>query len=153
MLALCLAFSGCLLVADVTELSGDELVVALALTAEDFRDMSPAEKTAYTGACLELEIQNGGLCQFFANNPDCAAYVPQALENLGATEHLALYTRFLADNGIDPLDKRFLTEDMEEFSALYDLYPWDDFDLSYPELPPMPELLQRYVQTHADDFA
>lgn len=147
-----LLLCGCALVADVTTLSGDDLVVALAFPAEDFAQMSTEEKTAYTGACLELEIMNGGLCQFFANNPDCAAYVPTALENLGATEQLDLYTHFIAANGIDPLDVRFQTEDMEAFSALYDLYPWDDFDNAYLEMKPMPDLLEAYVQAHADAF-
>lgn len=152
LLCACLLAS-CALISDVTTLSGDDLVVALALLPEDFETMTTEQRTAYTAACLELEIMNGGLCQFFANNPDCAAWVPEALANLGAEEHLALYEQFLSDTGIDPLDPMFRTEDMEEFSRLYDLYPWDDFDMSYCELTPMPELLEDYVAAHPDAFA
>ena len=79
-LSLCLLLSGCFLAQDVTKLSGDELVMALALLPEDFDSMSREEQAAYTAACLELEIMNGGLCQFFANCPDCAPFVPEALE-------------------------------------------------------------------------
>lgn len=151
-LAVCFLLTGCVLFMDVKELSGDELVVALTLPAEDFEDMSAEQKAAYTAACLELEIMNGGLCQFFANCPDCAAYVPQALEQLGAGEHKALYEQFLADTGIDPLDPMFQTESVEEFSALYDGYPWDDFDEAYCALTPMPEILEAFVKAHPDAF-
>lgn len=152
LLCTCLLLTGCALAADVTALSGDDLVLSLSLLPEEFEDMSAEEKTAYTAACMELEIMNGGLCQFFANNPDCAAYVPEALENLGAADHKALYEAFLTDTGIDPLDSRFQTEDLDEFSRLYDLYPWDDFDDAYCSLTPMTELLERYVAAHPDAF-
>ena len=151
-LSLCLLLSGCFLAQDVTKLSGDELVMALALLPEDFDAMSREERAAYTAACLELEIMNGGLCQFFANCPDCAAFVPEALELLGADEHRALYQQFLSDTGIDPLDPMFQTEDLEEFSRLYDLYPWDDFDNAYCTLTPMPELLESYIKANPDVF-
>lgn len=152
LLCFCLLLTGCALSADVTTLSGDDLVVALALLPEDFDAMTVEQKAAYTAACLELEIMNGGLCQFFANNPDCAAYVPEALENLGAPDHKALYEQFLADTGIDPLDPVFQTEDMDEFSKLYDLYPWDDFDDAYCALVPMAGILEAYVAAHPDAF-
>ena len=144
--------TGCLLTADVKTLSGDDLIVALCLPTEDFPDMSDHQKVTYTAACLELEIMNGGLCQFFANHPDCAAHVPAALEALGAAEHLALYQKFLADTGIAPLDPMFQTEDMEQFSALYDLYPWDDFDSAYCALTPMAQLLEDYIAAHPEAF-
>ena len=95
---------------------------------------------------------NGGLCQFFANCPDCAAFVPEALDRLGAAEHKALYEQFLADNAIDPLDPMFQTESIEEFSQLYDLYPWDDFDTPYYALTPMSELLEAYIRANPDAF-
>lgn len=151
-LCLCLALSGCLFVADVAELSGEELVVALAFPAEEFEDMAPEQKAAYTAACLELEVMNGGLCQFFANCPDCAAFVPEALARIGAEAHLAAYEAFLADTGIDPLDPMFGTEDMEEFSKLYELHPWEDFDDRYCELTPMAQLLEAYVDAHPEAF-
>ena len=152
LLVLLLALSGCLLRPDVTVLSGDDLVVSLAFLSEDLEALSPEAQLACTAACLELEVMNGGLCQFFANCPDCAASVPEALEAIGAKEHKALYEQFLADNSIDPLDPMFQTESIEEFSQLYDLYPWDDFDDAYLTLTPIPELLEGYVQAHPDAF-
>lgn len=152
LLCICLVLGGCALMADVSTLSGEELVVALAFPAEDYEDMTQEQKAAYIGACLELEVMNGGLCQFFANCPDCADDVPAALAELGAGEHLALYEAFLADTGIDPLDPMFRTEDLEEFSRLYDLYPWEEFDEPYCELTPMAELLEDYVAAHPEAF-
>lgn len=152
LLVLLLALSGCLLRTDVTALSGDDLVVSLAFLSEDLEALSPEAQFACTAACLELEVMNGGLCQFFANCPDCAPNVPEALDAIGAKEHKALYEQFLADNSIDPLDPMFQTESIEEFSQLYDLYPWDDFDDAYLTLTPIPELLEGYVQAHPNAF-
>lgn len=143
---------GCLPGGALSALSGDELVVALAFPADDFSSMSPERQAAYTAACLELEVMNGGLCQFFANCPDCVPYVPEALEAIGAAEHKALYEQFLADTGIDPLDPVFQTEDMDAFSRLYELWPWEDFDDTYLSLTPIPELLEDYIQSNPDAF-
>ena len=46
----------------------------------------------------------------------------------------------------------FQTESMEEFSQLYDFYPWDDFDDAYCALTPMSELLEAYIQANPDAF-
>lgn len=153
-LALSLLLSGCAAFGDLTALSGDTLVTAISLKylGSDPKALSPEERTVYIAASLELEIMNGGLCQFFANAPDCVPHVPEALDALGATEHKALYQQFLADTGIDPLDPMFQTEDIEEFSRLYDLYPWDDFDNTYLTLTPIPELLEAYIRSHPDAF-
>lgn len=152
LLALSLMLSGCLLREELSTLSGDELVVALAFPADDVSSMSPEWKAAYTAACLELEVMNGGLCQFFANCPDCVPYVPEALEAIGAAEHKALYEQFLVNTGIDPLDPVFQTEDIDAFSRLYELWPWEDFDDAYLSLAPIPELLEAYVQSNPDAF-
>lgn len=152
LLALSLMLSGCLPGGDVSSLSGDELVVALAFPADDVISMSPERQAAYTAACLELEVMNGGLCQFFANCPNCVPYVPEALSAIGAEDHRKLYEDFLSATGIDPLDPVFQTEDMDEFSRLYELWPWEDFDDAYLSLAPVPELLEAYVQSNPDAF-
>ena len=152
MLCIALLLAGCMGSLNVKNLSGDDLVTALAFPLSGFENLSPEEKTAYTAACLDLEIMNGGLCQFFANCPDCADFVPEALDRLGAAEHKALYEQFLAVNAIDPLDPMFQTESIEEFSQLYDLYPWDDFDTPYCALTPMSEFLEAFIQANPDAF-
>ena len=152
LLVLALMLCGCLPRGELSSLSGDDLVVALAFPVDDFSSMSQERKAAYTAACLELEVMNGGLCQFFANCPDCVPYVPEALEAIGAMEHKALYEQFLVNTGIDPLDPVFQTEDMDAFSRLYELWPWEDFDDAYLSLTPIPELLEAYVQSNPNAF-
>ena len=78
--------------------------------------------------------------------------VPEALEAIGAMEHKALYEQFLVNTGIDPLDPVFQTEDMDAFSRLYELWPWEDFDDAYLSLTPVPELLEAYIQSNPDAF-
>ena len=152
LLCIALLLVGCMGSLNVQNLSGDELVVALAFPVDEVSSMSPERQAAYTAACLELEVMNGGLCQFFANCPDCVPYVPEALEASGAVEHKALYEQILSDTGIDPLDPVFQTEDMDAFSRLYELWPWEDFDDAYLSLTPIPELLEAYVQSNPDAF-
>lgn len=152
LLALSLMLCGCLPGGALSALSGDDLVVALAFPADDVISMSQERQAAYTAACLELEVMNGGLCQFFANCPDCVPYVPEALSAIGAEDHRKLYENFLSATGIDPLDPVFQTEDMDEFSRLYELWPWEDFDDTYLSLTPIPELLEAYVQSNPDAF-
>ena len=152
LLVLAMMLCGCLPGKNLSALSGDELVVALAFPMDDVSSMSPERKAAYTAACLELEVMNGGLCQFFANCPDCVPYVPEALSVIGAEDHRKLYEDFLSATGIDPLDPVFQTEDMDEFSRLYELWPWEDFDDAYLSLTPIPELLEAYVQANPDSF-
>ena len=152
LLSLSLMLCGCLPRGALSALSGDDLVVALAFPVDDVSSMSPERQAAYTAACLELEVMNGGLCQFFANCPDCVPYVPEALSAIGAEDHRKLYEDFLSATGIDPLDPVFQTEDMDEFSRLYELWPWEDFDDAYLSLTPIPELLEAYVQSNPDAF-
>ena len=152
LLVLALMLCGCLPGGALSTLSGDELVVTLAFPADDFSSMSPERQAAYTAACLELEVMNGGLCQFFANCPDCVPYVPEALSAIGAEDHRKLYEDFLSATGIDPLDPVFQTEDMDAFSRLYELWSWEDFDDVYLSLTPIPELLEAYVKSNPDAF-
>ena len=152
MLCIAIGLAGCMGSLNVKNLCGDELVVALAFPVDDVSSMSPERQVAYTAACLELEVMNGGLCQFFANCPDCVPYVPEALEAIGAMEHKALYEQFLVNTGIDSLDPVFQTEDMDAFSRLYELWSWEDFDDAYLSLTPIPELLEAYVQANPDSF-
>ncbi len=130
------------------------LVLDTQVMLSGFDSLSQPQKVVYTAAALEAEVMNGGLCQFFANSSGISAgYVSEALELLGAAEHKELYDRFVADNGIDVTDlSQFQTDSIEEFSALYDLYPWDDFDTPYCELPPISSYVAAYIEANPDAF-
>ncbi len=148
--------SGCsLLRRDPAQMTGDDLVQHLLFLGidRDYDSLSRPEQAAYVAAVLDAEIMNGGLCQFFANEPNLVPLVPEALTELGAQAHRTLYEEFLTVNGIDPKNlQEFEWTDLEDFTALYDLYPWDDFDEPYCALTPLMDLVESYIQTHAGDF-
>ncbi len=158
-----LTLSGCSLlrygfmdVEDIVKLPDDEMTVALLmqLGEQDFGSLNEAQKVVYTATALELEVLNGGVVQFLSNEGNgCAPYVLEALEKIGATEHLALLQDALEQNNVDLADlSAFITEDVEEFSKLYDQYDFDAFDHAYETLPSMPDYIRAYIRAHELDF-
>lgn len=159
-----LSFAGCSLlryasmeVEDMLKLPDDEMISALLmqLGAEDFDSLNESQKVVYTTAALEMEVLNGGVVQFLSNEAQFAApYVCEALEKLGAEEHLTLLQQAFEQNKVDINDlSAFITDDMEVFSKLYDLYDFESFDSEYENLPSMPDYIRAYMQNHAEDFA
>lgn len=140
----------------ILDLPDDEMIVALLmqLGMKPFEYLSESEKVVYTAAAFEMEVLNGGTVQFLANEADSAApYVLEALEKIGATEHLTLLKDQLDKTSVDLTNlSDFVTDDMEKFSALYDRYNFDPFDNEYENLTSMPKLIRSYVQTHFEDF-
>lgn len=158
-----LSFAGCSLlhhasmeVEDMLKLPDDEMIVALMmqLGGEDFENLNESQKVVYTAAALEMEVLNGGMVQFLSNEGRNAAYyVCEALEKIGATEHLELLQQELTENEVDLSDlSAFVTDDLEEFSKLYDRYDFDAFDSTYESLPSMAKLIRNYLQAHVGDF-
>ncbi len=141
---------------DMLNLPDNEMIVSLlmSLGAEDFHNLNESQKVVYTAAAMELEVLNGGMVQFFCNEGDFSApYVCDALEKIGANEHLALLQSVLADNNVDLSDLSvFITDDVEEFSRLYDRYNFDAFDSAYNNLPSIPEYIRVYINAHIEDF-
>lgn len=141
---------------DILKLPDDEVTIALLLQLgiEPFEDLNDSQKVVYTAAALEMEVLNGGMVQFLSNEADgCASYVCEALEQIGAADHLALLQDCLEKNAVDLTDlSDFVTDDMEVFSALYDQYDFESFDSSFEDLDSMPELIRAYIQAHAEDF-
>lgn len=141
---------------EMIELPDDEMIVALLmqLDSENFDGLNESQKVLYTAAALEMEVLNGGTVQFLANERwGAAPYVCEALEKLGATEHLALMQQVLAENEVDLNDlSDFDTQDLVAFSKLYDQYHFDAFDGAYESLPSMPELIRNFIKAHIEDF-
>ncbi len=104
---------------------------------------------------FDMEIQNGGLCQFFINSlPEVPPSIGKALEAVGAEQHKALYEGFARQNGIDLSDlSSFALEDVEDYGDQFDRYPFDDFDDAYMALTPLFKLLAQYVRLHMEAFA
>ena len=154
-ICLILSIAGCSLLGHVS-MEVNEMIVALLmqLDSENFDGLNESQKVVYTAAALEMEVLNGGTVQFLANERwGAAPYVCEALEKIGATEHLALMEQALAENEVDLNDlSDFDTEDLMAFSKLYDRYHFDAFDGAYESLPSMPELIRNYIQAHIEDF-
>jgi len=100
----------------------------------EFIELPVEVQNLYLAAILDMEIQNGGLLQYFANcGPESAARVSESLRAIGLESIAALYDAFLSDHQIDPNDlSAFSCETAEDFSALYRRYPEADaFDDAY----------------------
>ena len=85
---------------------------------------------AYSLYMFEMEINNGGLCQFFVNSSrECAPFIGEALEAIGAIELKSLFEQFVKDNDIDVIDlSSFEITDVEEYEAQTQRFDFDKFD-------------------------
>ena len=104
-----------------------------------------------------MEVQNGGLCQFFVNSSrDVAPYVVESLNEIGAINYKILLSNFVEEHNINLSDlDSFMIEEVEEFEAQTKRYPFDDFDDKYYELyekEPLEDLLISYAKKHLEDF-
>lgn len=116
---------------------------------DDFEAFNDAQRVVYTVAEFDMEVQCGGLCQFFYNDCEEAPYVSQSLAEIGAAEYQRLYDDFIADNDID-----ISGLDEIEYEDMYDMYPFNDFDDDYYELygrQPLETMLAAYIRAHIDE--
>lgn len=117
-----------------------------------------AKRIFYIVNYFDMEIQNGGLCQFFVNSSRLVApYILECLIKINAVSYKELLETFIADNHIslDDLDS-FIIDDVSQFEVQMSRYPFDEFDDSYYELyekEPLENLLMNYARQHIDDFA
>ena len=142
---------------EMLELPDDDMIVELLilLDEEDFDTWNEAQKVVYTSAAFEMEVLNGGVVQFLSNEAQFSApYVCEALEKLGAEEHLNLLQQDLEQNKVDLNDlSAFITDDLEVFSKLYEQYDFESFDSEYVRLPSIPDYIRAYIQSNAENFA
>ena len=115
-----------------------------------FEALSQPEKLVFAIDYYTLELDNGGLCQFFVNSSRIAApYVSEYLGTLGATDHKALYDAFVLNNGIDLNDlSSFNIDDASEYLRLYESYPFEEYDGAFYQLPHLNTYLVKYVRAH-----
>lgn len=93
-------------------------------------DLTKEQILAYSLYMFEMEVNNGGLCQFFVNSSsDCAPFISEALEAIGATELRNLFVQFVNDNDIDVTDlSSFKIADVKEYEAQTKRFDFDSFD-------------------------
>ena len=112
------------------------------------------QKVFYSVNWLEIEVNNGGLCQFFVNSSRMVApFVSEYMAVIGADEHKRLYDDFVRQNGIDLCElSSFDVDDLEEFAEQYDRYPFDDYDDAFYEAEPLETYLTKYARENLNDF-
>lgn len=116
--------------------------------------LTGAERTFYVTSYYEMEVNNGGLCQFFINSSrEIAPELVDRLSEIGAVEHKALFESFINENAIDVNDlSSFVIDDVDEFETQAERYPFDDFDNAFFDLAPIQELLVPYLKEHISEF-
>lgn len=127
-------------VEELKELSEEDLRDALSerLIAEEDKNawevnvclvgFKGAKRIYYIVNYFDMEVQNGGLCQFFVNSSrDVAPYVIECLNTIGAINYKKLLSDFIEEHNINLQDlNSFMIEDVEEYEAQTERYPFDD---------------------------
>ena len=150
---------------ELMSLSDPELFeAALARTEEKvckferFKDgvnaLSHPERVFYAASLYEMEVNNGGLCQYFVNaSRETAPFLADSLGEIDAEDHRKLFASFISENDIDVNDlSSFLIEDADDFPAQNERYPFDDFDNAFFALQPIQDHLAPYVRLHIAAF-
>lgn len=114
---------------------------------DDISQLDDNEKVFFVLYIFNLEIQNGGLCQFFVNSSRAyATLISQYLEIIGALEHKMLYDDFVKENNINLEDLSFFDmDDLSEYEEKDNSYPFDRFDDAFCELTDIEELLEEFM--------
>lgn len=122
---------------------------------EILENLGPLYRTFYILANYDMEMQCGGLCQFFVNpSRDLAPYVEEALETVSAKDHRALYSEFISDNKINVWDlESFKIQSIRQYAEQFARYDFETFDDAYYELQPLYNYLIQWVRDHIDEFA
>ena len=116
--------------------------------------MSDACRTVYVLSIFDMEIQNGGLCQFFVNPSRLLApYVDECLETVQAYDHQALFSEFVTDNQIDLTHlESFAADNVGEYAEQAKCYDFDAFDRAYVALTPLQNSIVTYIKAHIEEF-
>jgi len=152
-------------VSELSQLTDDELFTAVwTRTAnivsskedllEGFNSLNEEQRIFYAVYYLEMEVYNGGLCQFFVNSSRMVApIVSEYMGIIGATEHKNLYDTFIEKHQIDTQDlSSFDCETVEVFQSQYERYPFDEYDDAFCELEPLQTYLTQFVKENIEAY-
>ncbi len=131
-----------------------DLVESFADEETALSQISPVCRTFYILSIYDMEVQNGGLCQFFVNSSRLLApYVNDCLKTVNAEEHRKLFSAFVSDNNIDLQHlESFEIEDVEEYADQTERYDFDTFDNAYIALTPLQDYLVSYIKSNISEF-
>jgi len=150
---------------DMAFLSDDELFAAVLFRTEQKVDsfdewedginaLNNSQKIFYSISWFDLEINNGGLCQFFVNSSRLVApYVSEYMRVIGANNHKNLFDKFISDNNIDLNNlSSFDIDDVIEYEKQTERYHFDDFDYAFCNLEPLESYLKKFARENLKDF-
>ncbi len=146
-------------------LSDDDLFEAVVLRTEKKVDgfealedgissLNQSQKIFYSLNWFEMEVNNGGLCQFFVNSSRVVApLISEYMSVVGAQDHKKLYDGFIQKNNIDLNDLSFFDiEEVDEFEKKAQRYPFDEYDDAFCDTEPLETNLKYYIRKHLADF-
>ena len=122
---------------------------------DGFNALNTSQKVFYALKWLEMEVTNGGLCQFFVNSSrEAAPYVSECLAAVGAEKHRALFDEFVQNNAIDlsDLSSFMIFWSKRSYIKQTKRYDFDAFDNQYYELPALQELITAYIRANIAEF-
>lgn len=150
---------------ELSQLSNDELFSAIWARTENivskkddsldgFNSLNEKQRIFYAVNCLDMEVNNGGLCQFFVNSSYIVApFVSEYMGIISATEHKKLYDTFISKYQINTQDlSSFDCENIEVFQSQYERYPFDEFDDAFCELEPLQTYLIQYIKENIEAY-
>jgi len=116
--------------------------------------LTKASKNFYIASNYEMEVDNGGLCQFFINSSsNVVLMLSDCLAEIGATEHKELFDKFIKNNNIDLSNlTSFNIDDENDYEAQTKRYPFDEFDEALFALKPIEEYLIDYIKNNKEKF-
>ena len=116
--------------------------------------ISPERRVVYILSIFDMELQNGGLCQFFVNpSRSLAPYIDECLKTVGAEEHRKLLAEFVVENQIDLTDlDSFMISGVEEYAAQTKRYDFESFEEPYFALKPLQSIIVDYIKANISDF-
>lgn len=152
---------------ELKQLDNDELMEALQnrmLHEEEKMDVEEClhtfentKRVFYIVNYFDMEVQNGGLCQYFVNSSRLTApYILECLHTIQATSYEMLLKNFIMKHQISLNDlSSFIIDDVDEYEKQFERYPFDDFDDAYYqcyENDPLEKYLLDYSKEHLNDF-
>ena len=150
---------------EMASLANDELFSAACARTEakidaeqelsvSFAGLNAHQKVLYALNLFEMEVNNGGLCQFFVNSSQVVApYISEYLGLIGAETHKQLFDGFITKYQVNLSDlSSFRIRRMKDYEKQTQRYPFDEFDDHFYEMESLEEPLTAYVRAHADAF-
>lgn len=142
------------------DLDDDEFFDAIECICEDAvydindLNLTNEQRIVYSLNNFEAEVNNGGLCQFFVNSSsECAPYISNALEAVGATELKTLFDDFINKNNIDVNDlSSFKISDINEYEAQTKRFDFDAFDDKFYENENLHQQIIDYSKKHIEQL-